>query len=107
MSSVSLDGLVYTIKIRQGDAFQDNPGFPNGNGRGLKAAEFIVLTEKNSKLKYVNVKSCNRSGYNSERIRNIYEKSNRKEPPHDNILTRRDPNSTKKNSSTRIPTRTR
>lgn len=79
MSSVSLDGLVYTVKSRQGDAFQDNPCFPDGNGRVLKAAiQYVVLVEKNSKLKYVNVKSCNRSGYSSERIRNIYEKSNRK-----------------------------
>ncbi|WP_419241745.1 ABC transporter substrate-binding protein [Cardinium endosymbiont of Nabis limbatus] len=46
MPSVSPDGLVYTFKIKQGVLFQDDPCFPNGKGRTLKAADFVFSLKK-------------------------------------------------------------
>jgi oligopeptide transport system substrate-binding protein len=41
MPVVSDSGLTYTIKIKKGVFFQDNPCFEGGKGRELKAADFI------------------------------------------------------------------
>ncbi len=41
MPAVSKDGLTYTFKIRKGIFFQDDPAFPNGQGRELKAEDFV------------------------------------------------------------------
>ena len=46
MPSISSDGLVYTFKIKQGVLFQDNPCFPNGKGRALKAADFVFSLKR-------------------------------------------------------------
>lgn len=41
MPNVSADGLTYTIKLKKGVLFQDDPAFPNGKGRELTAQDFI------------------------------------------------------------------
>ena len=41
MPEISANGLVYTIKIKQGVYFHDHPAFTNGVGRELKAQDFI------------------------------------------------------------------
>ncbi|WP_342265159.1 ABC transporter substrate-binding protein [Cardinium endosymbiont of Philonthus spinipes] len=46
MPSISPDGLVYTFKIKQGVVFQDDPCFPNGKGRILKAADFVFSLKR-------------------------------------------------------------
>lgn len=46
MPSISPDGLVYTFKIKQGVVFQDDPCFPNGKGRALKAADFVFSLKR-------------------------------------------------------------
>lgn len=40
MPQVSKDGLTYTFKIRKGVLFHDDPAFPEGKGRELKAKDF-------------------------------------------------------------------
>lgn len=40
MPAVSKDGLTYTFKIRKGVMFHDDPAFPGGKGRELKAKDF-------------------------------------------------------------------
>ncbi|CAH2559944.1 ABC transporter substrate-binding protein [Cardinium endosymbiont of Oedothorax gibbosus] len=46
MPSISPDGLVYTFKIKQGVVFQDDPCFPDGKGRVLKAADFVFSLKR-------------------------------------------------------------
>lgn len=41
MPKISKDGLTYTIKIKKGVRFADDPAFPNGKGRELTAQDFI------------------------------------------------------------------
>jgi ABC-type transport system substrate-binding protein len=41
MPKVSADGKTYTISIKPGVVFQDDPAFPNGKGRELVAEDFI------------------------------------------------------------------
>ncbi len=41
MPEISADKQVYTFKIRQGVKFHNNPCFPNGQGRELKAQDFV------------------------------------------------------------------
>ena len=41
MPEVSSNGLEYTIKIKKGVVFQDDPAFENGKGRELVAEDFI------------------------------------------------------------------
>lgn len=41
LPQVSADGLVHTIKLRKGIRFADNPAFPEGKGREVKAKDFI------------------------------------------------------------------
>ncbi len=38
---ISPDGKTYTIQLKKGVFFQDDPAFPNGKGRELKAEDFI------------------------------------------------------------------
>ncbi len=40
MPTVSKDGLTYTFKLRHGIMFHDDPAFPNGQGRELKAKDY-------------------------------------------------------------------
>jgi oligopeptide transport system substrate-binding protein len=53
---VDASGLVYTFKLNKGIVFHDNPCFPNGKGRELKAAdikyafELLCTSSKNNKL---------------------------------------------------------
>ncbi|WP_243575172.1 ABC transporter substrate-binding protein [Candidatus Cardinium sp. cByotN1] len=46
MPAISSDGLVYTFKIKKGVLFQDDPCFPNGKGRELKAADFVFSLKR-------------------------------------------------------------
>lgn len=41
MPTVSADKKTYTIKVKKGVLFQDDPAFPGGKGRELKAQDFI------------------------------------------------------------------
>ena len=41
MPKVSEDGLTYTIKIKSGILFHDDPAFPNGKGRKLVAQDVV------------------------------------------------------------------
>lgn len=41
MPVMSKDGLTYTIKLKQGVMFQDDPAFPNGKGREMVAEDFV------------------------------------------------------------------
>jgi ABC-type transport system substrate-binding protein len=46
MPTVSKDGLTYTIKIRKGVSFIDDPAFPNGKGRELKAQDVVYSLKR-------------------------------------------------------------
>lgn len=41
MPEVSEDGLTYTFRIKRGVRFADDPCFPGGRGRELKASDFV------------------------------------------------------------------
>ncbi len=41
MPKVSEDGLTHTFKIKAGVLFHDNPAFPGGKGREVKAEDFV------------------------------------------------------------------
>jgi len=46
MPEISKDRLQYTIKIKQGVLWQDDPAFPEGKGRELKAADFVYAWKR-------------------------------------------------------------
>jgi ABC-type transport system substrate-binding protein len=46
MPSISKDGLTYTIKIKPGVHFIDDPAFPNGKGREVLASDFVYSIER-------------------------------------------------------------
>lgn len=46
MPKVSPDGRTYTIRIRRGIRFQDDPAFPGGRGRELQARDFIYAWKR-------------------------------------------------------------
>jgi len=46
MPEVSNDGLTYTIHIKQGVHFVDDPAFPDGKGREVTARDFIYSIER-------------------------------------------------------------
>ncbi|AQT69377.1 Glutathione-binding protein GsiB precursor [Anaerohalosphaera lusitana] len=46
MPQISEDGLKYTIKIKKGVRYQDDPCFPDGKGRLLKASDFIFSLKR-------------------------------------------------------------
>ena len=46
MPQVSADGLIYTIRIRQGAQFIDDPAFPRGRGRAVTAADFVYSIKR-------------------------------------------------------------
>ncbi len=48
---VSEDGLTYTIKIKKGVYFADDVCFPNGEGRVLKAADFVYAWKRIADVK--------------------------------------------------------
>jgi ABC-type transport system substrate-binding protein len=51
MPTISEDGLTYTIKIRKDVYFFDDPCFPNGKGRQLKADDFIYAWKRIADIK--------------------------------------------------------
>ncbi|HID44402.1 MAG TPA: hypothetical protein EYP34_01435 [Chromatiaceae bacterium] len=46
MPDVSEDGLTYTIRIKKGVEFTDDPAFPDGKGRELTAADFVYSLKR-------------------------------------------------------------
>jgi ABC-type oligopeptide transport system substrate-binding subunit len=46
MPEISSDGLVYTIPIRHGVRFVDDPAFPGGKGRELTARDVVFSLER-------------------------------------------------------------
>ncbi len=46
MPEVSEDGLSYTISIKQGVEFADDPAFPDGRGRELTADDFVYSLKR-------------------------------------------------------------
>lgn len=53
MPEISEDHLTYTIRIKQGVRFQDDPCFPDGKGRELKAADFVYALKRIANVKYM------------------------------------------------------
>ena len=45
--TISADRLTYTIRIKQGVRFQDDPAFPGGKGREVTAADFVYSLRRN------------------------------------------------------------
>jgi ABC-type transport system substrate-binding protein len=52
MPDISPDGLVYTIRIKQGVRFQDDPCFEGGRGRELKASDFVYAIKRVANVRY-------------------------------------------------------
>jgi len=46
MPQVSADGLIYTIRIKPGVHFIDDPAFPEGKGRAVRAADFVYSIKR-------------------------------------------------------------
>jgi ABC-type transport system substrate-binding protein len=46
LPEVSADGLIYTIRIKPGVHFIDNPAFPGGKGRAVRAEDFIYSIKR-------------------------------------------------------------
>jgi len=53
MPQVSDNGLTYTIHLRKGVYFTDDPCFPNGSGRELKVQDFIYAWKRIANIKYL------------------------------------------------------
>lgn len=56
LPEISEDKLTYTIKIKKGILFQDDPCFPNGKGRQLKAQDFVYALKRIANVKYMSQK---------------------------------------------------
>ena len=54
LPELSEDMLTYTIKIKQGVYYQDDPCFPEGKGRELKAADFVYGLKRMANIRYPN-----------------------------------------------------
>ena len=46
LPQVSADGLIYTIRIKPGVHFIDDPAFPDDKGRALRAADFVYSIKR-------------------------------------------------------------
>jgi oligopeptide transport system substrate-binding protein len=46
LPEVSADGLIYTIRIKPGVYFMDDPAFPEGKGRLLRAQDFVYSMKR-------------------------------------------------------------
>jgi ABC-type transport system substrate-binding protein len=46
LPQVSEDGLTYTIKIKQGARYSDDPAFPDGKGREVVAEDFVYSLKR-------------------------------------------------------------
>ena len=53
MPQISEDGLTYTIKIKKGIYFADDPCFKQGKGRELKASDFVFAWKRIANIKYL------------------------------------------------------
>lgn len=53
MPQASEDGLTYTIKIKRGIYFADDPCFEGGKGRELKASDFVFAWKRIADIKYL------------------------------------------------------
>ena len=51
MPEVSLDGLTYTFRLKQGVRFADDPCFPSGKGRELTAEDFVYSWKRVADVK--------------------------------------------------------
>ena len=56
LPQISEDKLTYTIKIKKGVFFQDDPCFPDGKGRELKAQDFVYALKRIANVKYMSQK---------------------------------------------------
>jgi ABC-type transport system substrate-binding protein len=56
LPQISEDKLIYTIKIKKGVFFQDDPCFPDGKGRELKAQDFVYALKRIANVKYMSQK---------------------------------------------------
>ena len=52
MPQISDDQLTYTIPIKRGVYYQDDPCFPEGKGREVKAADFVFTLKRMANVKY-------------------------------------------------------
>ena len=46
MPEISEDGLIYTIRLREGVLFADDPAFPDGKGREVTADDFVYSLKR-------------------------------------------------------------
>ena len=46
LPQVSADGLIYTIRIKPGVHFVDDPAFPEGRGRAVRAEDFVYSIKR-------------------------------------------------------------
>ena len=46
LPQVSADGLIYTMRIKPGVHFVDDPAFPEGKGRALRAADLVYSIKR-------------------------------------------------------------
>ncbi|HRU15498.1 MAG TPA: ABC transporter substrate-binding protein [Anaerohalosphaeraceae bacterium] len=53
MPQISDDHLTYTIRIKKGIFFQDDPCFPDGKGREVTAADFVYALKRIANVKYM------------------------------------------------------
>ncbi len=53
MPDISEDHLTYTIRIRKGIFYHDDPCFPDGKGREVKAADFVFALKRIANVKYM------------------------------------------------------
>jgi len=69
MPQISDDKLTYTLRIKQGVYFHDDPCFPEGKGRSLKAQDFVFAFKRIANIRYA---SPNWGGF-KERIAGLDE----------------------------------
>lgn len=53
MPQISDDHLTYTIRIKKGIFFHDDPCFPDGKGRQVTAADFVYALKRIANVKYM------------------------------------------------------
>jgi ABC-type transport system substrate-binding protein len=46
MPQISADGLIYTIRLKPGARFIDDPAFPEGRGRAVRAEDFVYAIKR-------------------------------------------------------------
>jgi oligopeptide transport system substrate-binding protein len=53
MPEISEDKLTYIIRIKKGILFQDDPCFPEGKGRELKADDFVFAFKRMANIRFI------------------------------------------------------